>query len=130
MRGEQLQLNGGRLIWMVNVTLKEVKLANDETLTYRERDGGEIKVLLIHGNMTSSKHWDLVLENLDAKYKLYAVDLRGFGGSTYTNLVMSIKDFSDDIKLFVDEIGLKDFAVEPPNPRKSTAYSLYLASKF
>lgn len=111
MRGEQLQLNGGRLIWMVNVTLKEVKLANDETLTYRERDGGEIKVLLIHGNMTSSKHWDLVLENLDAKYKIYAVDLRGFGGSTYTNIVMSIKDFSDDVKLFVDEIGLKDFAV-------------------
>ena len=29
--------------------------------------------------MTSSKHWDLVLENMDAEYKLYALDLRGFG---------------------------------------------------
>ncbi|WP_066067549.1 intracellular short-chain-length polyhydroxyalkanoate depolymerase [Neobacillus soli] len=96
---------------MGNVSLKEVLLPNGETLAYREREGGEIKVLLIHGNMTSSKHWDLVLENMATKYKLYAVDLRGFGGSSYHNLVQSIKDFSDDVKLFVDEIGLKDFAV-------------------
>ncbi|KLT18619.1 intracellular short-chain-length polyhydroxyalkanoate depolymerase [Neobacillus vireti] len=96
---------------MGNVSMKEVSLPNGETLAYREREGGEVKVLLIHGNMTSSKHWDLVLDNMDEKYKLYAVDLRGFGGSSYNNLVMSIKDFSDDVKLFVDEIGLKDFAV-------------------
>ncbi|MBM7655629.1 pimeloyl-ACP methyl ester carboxylesterase [Neobacillus cucumis] len=99
------------MIGMVKVTMKEVHLPNGETLAYRERAGGEQKVLLIHGNMTSSKHWDLVYENMDAKYKLYAVDLRGFGKSTYHNLVMSIKDFSDDVKLFVDEVGLRDFAV-------------------
>ncbi|MFF2446664.1 alpha/beta fold hydrolase [Neobacillus sp. NPDC058068] len=96
---------------MVNVSMKEVLLPNGETLAYREREGGEVKVLLIHGNMTSSKHWDLVLDNMDENYKLYAVDLRGFGDSSYNNLVMSIKDFSDDVKLFVDEIGLKDFSV-------------------
>ncbi|MFK9089871.1 alpha/beta fold hydrolase [Bacillus salipaludis] len=96
---------------MVNVSMNEVLLPNGETLAYREREGGDVNVLLIHGNMTSSKHWDLVLDNMDPKYKLYAVDLRGFGGSSYNNLVMSIKDFSDDVKLFVDEIGLKDFAV-------------------
>lgn len=92
------------------MAVKSVELSNGETLYYRERDGGEIKVLLIHGNMTSSKHWDLVLENMDTKYKLYAVDLRGFGLSTYNKQVMSIKDFSDDVKLFVDAIGLNDFA--------------------
>ena len=96
---------------VVNITKKEVQLPNGETLAYREREGGEQKVLLIHGNMTSSKHWDLVYENIDAKYKLYAVDLRGFGQSTYNNLITSIKDFSDDVKLFVDAIGLKDFAI-------------------
>lgn len=61
--------------------------------------------------MTSSKHWDLVLENMSAEYKLYALDLRGFGESSYHNLIQSIKDFSDDVKLFVNEIGLKDFAL-------------------
>jgi len=99
------------VIKVVNITMKEVHLSNGETLAYRERAGGEQKVLLIHGNMTSSKHWDLVYEKLDAKYKLYAIDLRGFGQSTYNNLIMSIKDFSDDVKLFVDAIGIKDFAL-------------------
>ncbi|TDL74057.1 alpha/beta hydrolase [Rhodococcus qingshengii] len=96
---------------MVNVTMKEVQLSNGETIAYREREGGEKKVLLIHGNMTSSKHWDLVLNNMSEEYKLYALDLRGFGKSSYNKLITSIKDFSDDVKLFVDEIDLKDFAI-------------------
>jgi pimeloyl-ACP methyl ester carboxylesterase len=91
--------------------IKEVHLTNGETIAYRERQGGEKKVLLIHGNMTSSKHWDLVLNKMPDEYKLYALDLRGFGLSSYKKLITSIKDFSDDVKLFVDEIGLKDFAV-------------------
>ena len=96
---------------MVKVMMKEVKLANGETIAYREREGGTKKLLLIHGNMTSSKHWDLVLDNMSEEYKLYALDLRGFGKSSYNKLITSIKDFSDDVKLFVDEIGLEDFAM-------------------
>lgn len=96
---------------MGNVTMKEVQLKNGETIAFREREGGEKKVLLIHGNMTSSKHWDLVLDNMSEEYKLYALDLRGFGKSSYNKLITSIKDFSDDVKLFVDEIDLKDFAI-------------------
>jgi pimeloyl-ACP methyl ester carboxylesterase len=96
---------------VVNVTIKEVQLTNGETIAYRERAGGEKKVLLIHGNMTSSKHWDLVLNKMSEEYKLYALDLRGFGLSSYNKRITSIKDFSDDVKLFVDEIGLKDFAI-------------------
>lgn len=96
---------------MANVTMKEVQLTNGETIAYREREGGEKKVLLIHGNMTSSKHWDLVLDNMSEEYKVFALDLRGFGKSSYNKLITSIKDFSDDVKLFVDEIGLKDFAL-------------------
>lgn len=96
---------------MKKILFKEALLPNGEKLTYREREGGDKKVLLIHGNMTSSKHWDLVLENMDKSFKLFAVDLRGFGGSSYLEPIQSIKDFSDDVKLFVDEIGLKDFSI-------------------
>ncbi|MFP3123462.1 alpha/beta hydrolase [Ectobacillus funiculus] len=93
------------------VHLKKVSLANGETLGYRERIGGEENLLLIHGNMTSSKHWDLLIEELDPKYKLYAVDMRGFGISSYHTPIERIKDFSDDIKLFVDEMGLENFGI-------------------
>lgn len=89
--------------------LQTVQLLNGETIAYRKRDGGNRTLLLIHGNMTSSKHWDMLLENLDAKYTIYALDLRGFGGSSYHQSITAIKDFSDDIKLFVDAISLKHF---------------------
>lgn len=94
-----------------NVKYKNVTLPNGETIAYQERVGGEKKVLLIHGNMTSSKHWDLVLEQMDRSYKLYAIDMRGFGQSSYHNRIQSIKDFSDDIKGLVDAIGLTDFSI-------------------
>ncbi len=91
------------------MNLQKVRLPNEEQIAYRERTGGEKAVILIHGNMTSSKHWDLLIDVLDKKYKVYAPDLRGFGESSYQNRVTSIKDFSDDLKGFVDALRLKDF---------------------
>jgi len=93
------------------VKLKRVDFPNGESIAYRERDGGVKNVLLIHGNMTSSKHWDVLMDQMGPEYKLYAMDLRGFGGSSYRKPITSIKDFSDEVKLFVDEIGLKNFAL-------------------
>ncbi|WP_458413376.1 alpha/beta fold hydrolase [Schinkia sp. CFF1] len=95
----------------MKISLKTVKLANGETLGYRERDGGNEVLLLIHGNMTSSKHWDVVLETLPDNFKVYAVDLRGFGLSTYQQPIETIKDFSDDVQLFTDALGLKQFSI-------------------
>lgn len=91
--------------------VKKVAIENGETIAYREREGGEQVVILVHGNMTSSKHWDLLIDVLDPKYKLYALDLRGFGFSTYHERITSIKDFSDDLKAFVDKIGLSHFSL-------------------
>ena len=96
---------------MAEITMKKVTIKNGETIGYREREGGSQVVVLVHGNMTSSAHWDLVLENMDEKYKLYAIDLRGFGESSYRRPIQSIKDFSDDLKEFADEAGLSDFAL-------------------
>jgi pimeloyl-ACP methyl ester carboxylesterase len=96
---------------MSNIALKSVQIANGETLGYREREGGDIVLLLVHGNMNSSKHWDLVLENADPRYKIYAVDQRGFGISTYNNRIDSLKDLSEDLKMFVDALGLKRFSL-------------------
>lgn len=88
-----------------------VKLSNGETVAYRKREGGAQTLLLIHGNMTSSKHWDVLMEALDPRYTIYAIDLRGFGGSSYHKPISSMKDFSDDVKLFVDVMKLTQFDV-------------------
>ncbi|WP_061811231.1 intracellular short-chain-length polyhydroxyalkanoate depolymerase [Rossellomorea vietnamensis] len=96
---------------MTIVLLKKVLLGNGETLAYRERSGGHIPLVLVHGNMTSSKHWDIVLENMDGRYKIYAVDMRGFGESSYHWEIASIKDLSDDLKDWVDVLGLNGFSM-------------------
>lgn len=90
--------------------LKFVTLEH-ETIAYREQGQGEQTLLLVHGNMTSSQHYDLLMNELPDDMKVIAVDLRGFGGSTYNNRVNHLKDFSDDIKALVDQLGLKDFSI-------------------
>lgn len=95
----------------IDLSMGKVKLKNGEEIAYREREGGTIPVVLVHGNMTSSKHWDILIDVLDPKYKVYAIDLRGFGHSTYHHRITSIKDFSDDLKDFVDALNLKDFTL-------------------
>ncbi|HMA59663.1 MAG TPA: alpha/beta hydrolase [Halanaerobiales bacterium] len=95
----------------MNIELKKVELTNGETLGYRKRAGGNKLLLLLHGNMTSSKHWDLFLENFNEEYTLIAPDMRGFGISTYNNTIDSIEDFVSDLELFVDELNLKEFSL-------------------
>ena len=89
--------------------MQKILLDNGETISYRERHGGDQVIVLVHGNMTSSKHWDVFIEQLDSKYKIYALDLRGFGGSSYHNRIQGIADFSNDLKGFVDALGLETF---------------------
>lgn len=91
--------------------VKKVKLSNGEEIGYRKREGGEKTILLVHGNMTSSKHWDLFFETFSKEYTLIAIDMRGFGESSYKERITSIQDFAEDLKGFVDEMKLEDFTL-------------------
>ncbi|UYO99630.1 alpha/beta hydrolase [Oceanotoga sp. DSM 15011] len=93
----------------MQIVLKEIELLNGETYGYRYKKGGEKTLILVHGNMTSSKHWDILMENLSDEFTIYAVDLRGFGISSYNNPINSLEDFSKDLKLFCDSLNLKNF---------------------
>ena len=95
----------------MNTTYQRKVLSNGESITYRERLGGEQTIVLVHGNMTSSKHWDILMDALDPSFTIYALDMRGFGGSTYNKRVSGIKDFSEDLKEFIDQLGIKHFTL-------------------
>ena len=93
------------------VTLKKVDLPNWRNPRVPGTGRGRGKCAPHSWNMTSSKHWDLLMEKMDRRYKIYTVDLRGFGASSYRNPVRSIKNFSDDVHQFVTEIKLTDFSI-------------------
>ena len=96
---------------MMNTTYQRKILSNGESIAYHERLSGEKTIVLVHGNMTSSKHWDIFIDALDPTYSVYALDMRGFGGSTYNQRISGIKDFSEDLKGFIDQLGIKDFTL-------------------
>jgi len=86
---------------------KYVKLANNETVAYLEKGSGEKKLLLIHGNFSSSVYYQPLFDRLPETIHTYALDLRGYGDSSYNHRVLSLKDFAKDIKLFMDEMKIE-----------------------
>lgn len=93
------------------MALPAIVIRNGERIAYRKRQGGEKVVILVHGNMTSSKHWDILMEKLDPRYTIYAPDLRGFGESSYNNRITGIQDFSEDLAAFIEAIELETFSL-------------------
>ncbi|MFS0752595.1 alpha/beta fold hydrolase [Oceanobacillus sp. 1P07AA] len=84
-----------------------VKITNGETIHYQKRVSGENILLLIHGNFASSDHWDILMEQLPKEYTIYAIDLRGYGKSTYHTPIDSFNDFAEDIRLFCDVLHIQ-----------------------
>ncbi len=96
----------------MDADVRTVEVPSGETIAYRVREGADEEttpLVLLHGNMTSSVHWDLVFEEMDPRYTLYAMDMRGFGESTYGTPVDSLDDFAADVAGFVDAVGLDRF---------------------
>ena len=91
--------------------LHRIQLKNGEILTYRETGKGEKTLLLIHGNMTSSKHWDLLADKLKGHFHIIAIDMRGFGGSTYHHPIDSLNDFAQDLEEAMNLLGYDSYFV-------------------
>jgi len=94
---------------MKNIEIKKISLLNDETHTYRQYIGGDKVIVLVHGNLASSKFYEELIQELPEEYTAYAIDMRGFGGSTYNRSIDTLRDFAGDLKLFVDELKLEKF---------------------
>ena len=90
---------------MKQYEVKKISIGN-ETLAYRASGAGET-VVLVHGNMSSSVHWQTTMEHLEGKYRVVAVDLRGFGDSTYHSRFDSLRELAQDLERFLDEAGIE-----------------------
>lgn len=83
---------------------KNQPLTNGETLAYREA-GVAIPgptLILLHGNQSSSLFYESLMKQFESKAHIYAIDMAGFGESTYRHPHEIIKEWADDIALFMD----------------------------
>lgn len=96
---------------MKNYPIKTLVLSNQETIAYRECGQGKKTLILVHGNMSSSVHFQVAMEELEKDYKVYAVDMRGFGDSSYNSELNSLADFAIDLKLWIEALHLTRFTI-------------------
>lgn len=96
---------------MKNYKVNYIDLDTGETLAYRQAGKGEKTVLLLHGNMSSSVHFQTLMEKLEEEYRVYALDLVGFGDSTYNRRLDSLRDFAEDVISFIKKLDLVDIYI-------------------
>ncbi|OQC10077.1 MAG: Tropinesterase [Tenericutes bacterium ADurb.Bin087] len=86
---------------------KFVDLSNGERYAYVEKGKGEKTLLLIHGNMGSSLYYLPLFRRLPDDIRVIAVDLRGFGDSSYKKRFDHLDELANDVALFIKKLKLK-----------------------
>ena len=79
-----------------------------ETLAYQQTNTSGPVLMLVHGNMSSKGFFTPTMESLSSKMNVFAVDMRGFGDSTYHHRFDSLKELADDLNELVVHLNLKD----------------------
>lgn len=78
----------------------------DIKLNYVEKGTGE-PLILLHGNGEYLEYFEHQIEYFSKKYRVIALDTRGHGKSPRGNKPFTIRQFADDLKDFMDEIGIE-----------------------
>ena len=79
-----------------------------EELAYLDVGQGPV-VVMVHGNMSSSIHYEPLISRIKDKYRCIAVDLRGFGDSSYNNRFDTLEELADDVNLLTEALGIDSY---------------------
>lgn len=95
------------------IEAKKIKTSRIETAYLAAGSDILPKLMLIHGNTTSSAVYSELMEKLADKFCMVAPDMRCFGESEAVpvDATRGIRDFSDDIDAFAEAIGWEKFSI-------------------
>src|SRR5437868_13818657 len=83
------------------------------TVAYLTAGTGDVPIVLVHGNCSSSLFFQDFMLALAAtgRYTSYAPDMRGYGESETlpVDATRGVRDFSDDLASFAQALGLTAF---------------------
>lgn len=89
--------------------VRAVRLRNGVTLEYVEHgDSSGLPVVMLHGATDSWRSFEGVLPHLPSSLRALAVSLRGHGGSSRPEAGYRFVDFSADVRLFLDALGIRE----------------------
>ena len=87
--------------------MPEVKISDEITLHYKEGGQG-FPLLLIHGLLSDLTSWRYQIKAFTAKYRVIAVDLKGFGKSTKPDVQYRVHSHADDLYQFLQQLSITE----------------------
>ncbi|VEU82712.1 intracellular short-chain-length polyhydroxyalkanoate depolymerase [Acholeplasma hippikon] len=84
---------------------KSISIGKEELFYYDINKGNRV-ILAIHGNSSSSAYYSPLFDKVEEGFRLIAPDLRGYGDSSYNERVTSLKDFANDLNLFLEKLNV------------------------
>lgn len=82
--------------------------SKQETIAYTQTNTPGPVLMLVHGNMSSRVFFYPTMERLSSTMNVIAVDMRGFGDSTYLESFDSLKELGDDLNELVEHLDLRN----------------------
>jgi 3-oxoadipate enol-lactonase len=82
-----------------------IQISDDITLNYEEQGQG-FPLLLIHGLLSDLTSWRYQFEPFANRYRVIAVDLKGFGKSTKPRTEYRVHSHADDLNVFLQHLKL------------------------
>lgn len=79
-----------------------------EEIAYLDIGSGPV-VIMVHGNMSSSVHYEPLISRIKDRFRCIALDLRGFGDSSYNNRFDTLEELADDVNAFTDALGIDSY---------------------
>ncbi len=97
---------------MIYTLNRKSLVINSTLLQYYDADQpAETTLLFLHGWRSESKVWQSVIQRLNGKYRIYCVDLPGFGGSELPRYAYSLDDYAETVEAFLDRLKISKVAL-------------------
>lgn len=111
---ENIQWENALNMPFIDVTVMEHKNAYQNLLTkinslsvsYHDVGEGTIPIIFLHGFPFDKSMWKSQLDDLKSKFRLIAIDFRGFGQSTDEKTVLSMDLLGLDLIAFMDKLNI------------------------
>ncbi len=83
---------------------RRIALGNGVYLACMERPGGDVPLVLLHGITENARTWAPVIDGIDARCSVYALDFRGHGESDKPEDFYDAESYAADVRHFIDEV--------------------------
>lgn len=83
---------------------KTAELGNGITLSYLERTGGREPLVLLHGITDNARTYEPLVDRIDDRFRVYALDFRGHGESDKPDALYDTEAYADDVRHFIREV--------------------------